>query len=755
MRKGTLCVRSLLVVFALTALLPAAADMADKDPYLWLEEVTGDSALDWVGERNRRTVDALAGAAEFKARRDRFKRILDSDERIAYISKAGEHWYNFWRDAENPRGLWRRTTLDEYRKESPTWETVLDIDELATLEDENWVFKGAEIRRPDFRRCLVYLSRGGADAVEVREFDLVEKTFVKGGFTLPEAKSNVAWGGPNRLLVATDFGPGSLTESGYPRIVRSWMRNSALADSPVLFEGTLEDVSVSAWAHLGNDFGHEFVSRAIDFWNRETWLHRDGKLILIEAPTSANISVFRDRLYIRLTEDWTAGGTTYKAGSLLTAALEPFLKGSREFDTLFEPTPITSLASYSLTRHHVILNTLHNVANRIEVLTPATTGWRRRAIPGTEGHQSIDAFSVDADLGDDYFLHIEGFLTPPSLAYGNIGQDSPSQRAGESGSQTSGSQAKEGIANATPSYGAPELLKTMPALFDSTGLQVTQHFATSFDGTRIPYFQVGRKGRTAPGPTLLYGYGGFEISLTPAYQTLAGAGWLEPGGTYVLANIRGGGEFGPDWHRAALKENRPLAYRDFIAVAEDLIRRKVTTAHQLGVMGGSNGGLLTGNMLTLRPDLFGAVVAQVPLFDMRRYHLLLAGASWMAEYGDPDVPEEWEFIRGFSPYHNLDPESAYPPVLVTTSTRDDRVHPGHARKMVAKLEAMEHDVTYYENIEGGHAGAADNAQSAFMWALAYEFLWQHLATDTRDAGSAPPHGGEQPPARLDTGAASK
>ena len=589
--------------------------MSDNDPYLWLEAVTGDAALEWVGERNRRTTEALADTPGFAARRDRFKSILDSDERIANISKEGEHWYNFWRDAENPRGLWRRTTLDEYRKESPAWETVLDMDALAEREGENWVFKGAEVRRPDFRRCLVYLSRGGADAVVVREFDLIEKNFVRNGFTLPEAKTNVAWGGPDRLFVATDFGPGSLTESGYPRIVKTWVRGDDPADAPVLVEGAPEDVSVSAWADLGNDYGHEFVGRSIDFWNRETWLHRDGKLIRVEAPTSANLRVFRDRLFIRLTEDWAVGGAVHQAGSLLTAPLEPFLEGSRDFDTLFTPTPTRSLASIALTRHHVIVNALENVANRIEVLTPGAKGWSRRAMAGTGGHQSIDVFSVDPDSGDDYFLQIEGFLTPPSLAYGSIGEGSGKGNTAAEGSSAEGPQAKEGASAAAPAGSPPELLKTMPALFDSTALRVTQHFATSFDGTRIPYFQVGRKDRAAPGPTLLYGYGGFEISLTPAYQTLAGAGWLEPGGTYVLANIRGGGEYGPDWHRAALKGNRPHAYRDFIAVAEDLIRRKVTTAPQLGIMGGSNGGLLMGNMLTMRPDLFGAVVSQVPLFD--------------------------------------------------------------------------------------------------------------------------------------------
>ncbi len=693
-----------------STVLPAvlAAGAAAEDPWLWLEDVSGEAPLAWVKERNARTMGAYAEGDGFAAARDRFKAILDSDHRIPYVTKRGDAWYNFWRDAEHPRGLWRRTTLDEYRKESPAWETVLDIDALAEAEGENWVFQGVECRRPDFRRCLLLLSRGGADAAVVREFDLVEKAFVEGGFFLPEAKSGVDWAGPDTLFVGTDFGPGSMTESGYPRIAKVWERGTPLKDAPVLFEGSAEDVSVSAYAHLG-EFPREFVRRGIDFWNSETYLRRDGALVRIDAPTSANVSVFRERLFLRLTEDWTVGGETHAGGSLLAADLERFLAGDRTFETLFAPTPTVSLAGTSLTRHHVILTLLDNVTYRMEVLTPGEDGWRRRPLPGAGAYDSAHAEAVDRESSDDYFVHVNGYLTPPTLAYGMLG----------------GEEGDGGRATDIPA----QVLKSTPALFDAEGLEVTQHFATSADGTRIPYFQVRRSGDDGPGPTLLYGYGGFEIPMTPGYQALTGAGWLEPGGTYVVANIRGGGEFGPAWHRAALKENRPLAYEDFEAVAEDLIRRSVTTSRQLGIMGGSNGGLLMGNMLTRRPDLFGAVVAQVPLFDMRRYHELLAGASWMAEYGDPDVPEEWAFIQGFSPYHNVDADADYPPILVTTSTRDDRVHPGHARKMVAKLEAMGHAVAYYENVEGGHAGAADNAQSAFMWALAYEFLWRHLGGD--------------------------
>ena len=688
-----------------STVLPAvlAAGAAGDDPWLWLEDVGGEAPLAWVGERNALTVEGYARGAAFAASRDRFKAILDSDDRIPYVSKHGDAWYNFWRDERNPRGIWRRTTLEEYRKESPAWEVVLDVDALAEEEGENWVFKGAECRRPDFRRCLVMLSRGGADAVVVREFDLLEKAFVEDGFFLPEAKSSVDWAGPDRLFVGTDFGPGSMTESGYPRIAKVWERGTPLADAKVLFKGAVEDVSVRAWADLG-EYPREFVGRALDFWNRETYLYRDGEAVRIDAPTSANVSVFRERLFIRLTQDWTVGGEVYAAGSFLAADLEEFLAGNRTLETLFAPSPTVSLTSVSLTRNHVILTLLDNVVYRLVVLTPGPEGWRRTAMPAGDGYDSAYAEAVDRETSDAYFLHINGYVTPPTLAYGELGP------AGGGADRA-------------------EVLKTTPALFDASGLEVTQHFTDSADGTRVPYFQVRPAGSDGPGPTLLYGYGGFEISMTPGYQALTGAGWLEAGGTYVVANIRGGGEFGPSWHRAALKENRPLAYQDFAAVAEDLVRREVTTPRQLGIMGGSNGGLLMGNMLTRRPELFGAVVAQVPLFDMRRYHELLAGASWMAEYGDPDVAEEWAFIRGFSPYHNVDADADYPPVLVTTSTRDDRVHPGHARKMVAKLAAMGHGVDYYENVEGGHAGAADNAQSAFMWALAYGFLWRHLGAE--------------------------
>jgi prolyl oligopeptidase len=680
------------------AQIPAAAADNDADPYLWLEDVTGERALAWVKARNAESTAELAKTPEFRALDDRLLKILDSKEKIPFIAKHGPFYYNFWRDEKNKRGLWRRTTLEEYWKPDPKWETVLDVDELGGREKENWVWHGADFLEPANDRCLVSLSRGGADADVVREFDPKAKQFVKDGFALPEAKSGVAWKDQDTLLVGTDFGPGSLTDSGYPRVVKEWARGTKLADAKVVFEGPKTDVEVSAIVDHPKGFEREFVQRAVTFWETELFLRRGGKLVKVEKPLDAEASAHREWVLIRLRTAWAAGGRTYPAGALLAADFEGFLKGERKFDVLFEPTGRTSLASFSPTRNHVLLNVLDNVRGRIHVLSRTGGGWNREELPGVPTIANAAAAAVEPDESDDYFLTVDDYLTPVTLSLGTAGKG-PAQR-----------------------------LKRNPAFFDAKGLAVSQHEATSKDGTKVPYFQVSRENLKPDGtaPTLLYGYGGFEVPLTPGYEAAVGAGWLEKGGVYAVANIRGGGEFGPAWHQAALKANRHRAYEDFAAVAEDLVRRKVTSPKHLGAMGGSNGGLLMGNMLTLYPQHFGAIVCEVPLLDMRRYHKLLAGASWVAEYGDPDVPAEWEFVRTFSPYHNARKDVKYPRTLFTTSTRDDRVHPGHARKMVARLQEQGHDVVYYENVEGGHGGAADNKQRAFMDALAYTFLWKQL-----------------------------
>lgn len=687
----------LLCGFLFMLALPVRAEEV-HDPYRWLEDITGAKALAWVREQNAESLRALTTSEAFTALNDRLLAIYDSQERLPYVVKAGSYFYNFWRDTHNKRGVWRRTTLDEYRKTEPHWETVLDLDELAKDERENWVWKGARFLKPSYWRCLVRLSRGGADATVVREFDLETKSFVVDGFVLPEAKSRVAWRGMDSIFVATDFGPGSLTTSGYPRVLKEWTRGTPLGEATQVFAGRPDDVSVEGFRDLTRGYERDFVFRSVTFWNKQRFLRRDGTLIQIKTPDDAKVVVWRKRLLIELRSAWRINHQTYPAGALLATDFEAFLQGQRRFDVLFQPTERRALVSFSATRNHVILNELDNIRSRIDVLTHQDGAWRREPLPGVPHFSTVSAFAIDPEESDAYFMHITDYLTPPSLFRGTLGK------------------------------GPAERLKQTPAVFESEGLSVSQHEAVSKDGTRIPYFQVARRDWAFNGmhPTLLYGYGGFELKLAPQYQSTTGAAWLEKGGVRVTANIRGGGEFGPQWHQAALKANRPRAYEDFIAVAEDLIRRNVTSPKHLGIMGASNGGLLVGNMLTMRPDLFGAIVGLVPLLDMQRYHKSLAGASWIGEYGNPDVPEEWAFIRTFSPYHNVNKETTYPRTLFMTSTRDDRVHPAHARKMVAKMKAMGHDVIYYENIEGGHRGAANNQQKAFMHALVYTFLWKQL-----------------------------
>jgi prolyl oligopeptidase len=681
---------------------PGRAEPAAEDPYEWLEEVLGDKALEWVKARNAIVQNRMEREESFEKLRSDLLEILDSNARIPFVSKRGEYYYNFWRDKTNERGLWRRTTLEEYRKAEPKWEVVLDLDALGKTENENWVWKGASLLRPDYQRALITLSRGGADANITREFDLKTRSFVADGFELPESKGSVSWIDIDHLFVSTDFGNGSMTDSGYPRMAKLWKRGTPIEQAKLVYEGKQEDMSVGAVHDDSPGFERNFVTRNIAFYNDELFLVKDsGELVKIDAPNTASKSVFKQYLLLELREAWTNDSKTYPAGSLLVSDFDRFLRGERVFEVLFEPSANTALSSVTTTKDHVVINVLEDVKNRLYVLTPSTTesptAWRREPLVGAPAFGTVNVTAVDSDDSNDYFMTSTDYLTPTTLSIGTIGK-------------------------------VPEELKRLPHFFDSVGMQISQHFATSSDGTKVPYFMVAKKDVNLDGknPTLLYGYGGFEISLQPNYSATVGRAWLTQGGVYVVANIRGGGEYGPRWHQAALKENRLRAYEDFAAVAKDLVARGVTSKQRLGIQGGSNGGLLVGNMITLYPELFEAGVCQVPLLDMKRYNKLLAGASWMAEYGNPDYPDQWAYIRKFSPYQNVQPSVAYPKVLFTTSTRDDRVHPGHARKMMAKMESQGHAVWYYENIEGGHGGAANNKQSAFMQALAYTFLKQEL-----------------------------
>ncbi|WP_413451886.1 prolyl oligopeptidase family serine peptidase [Georgenia phoenicis] len=689
------------------------------DPHAWLEDVEGAEALDWVRAHNERAVTALE-TERFTRLREEILEVLDSTDKIPAVVQRGDHLYNFWTDAEHERGVWRRTTWDSYRSADPEWEVLLDVDALAAEEGVNWVWHGAHVLRPSYEKALVALSRGGADADVTREFDLVTKTFVADGFVREESKGALRWADTSGDVVFayTDFGEGSMTPSGYPRTVRRWERGTALADAPEVFAGEHTDMSIGAGHDFTPGFERDLVFRARAFYDSDTYLLDGGELTRIDVPRSAEPDLHREWLTVELREDWEVGGRLLPGGGLVAIRLDEFLAGSRDFTVLYEPTRTTALVGATWTRHHLVLNVLDDVVNRLEVLTPTDGTWQRRPLDlsaapgGWEAPElaTIAVGAVDPDESDALWLTVTGFLTPTTLARLDLDENA-------------------GVV-------ALEPLKSLPAFFDTDGLHVEQHFAVSDDGTRVPYFQVSPtpvadNEVVRPLPTLLSGYGGFEIPRLPAYSAAVGRAWLARGGAYVVANIRGGGEYGPRWHQAALKEKRHRAYEDFAAVARDLVARGVTSPAHLGAQGGSNGGLLMGNMITGYPELFGAIVCQVPLLDMKRYSHLLAGASWMAEYGDPDDPEQWEFIRTFSAYHRFDADDEHPPVLFTTSTRDDRVHPGHARKMMALMAEAGKDVTYYENIEGGHGGAATNAQAAFMQALAYEFLWQRLGDDAQ------------------------
>jgi prolyl oligopeptidase len=672
------------------------------DPNLWLEEVTSDKALAWARERNKSTQAELEAIPSFAASRDRIRAILDSKEKTPYVTKRGASYYNFWTDEKNPKGLLRRTTLAEYKKPKPKWDIVLDVDALAAKDKESWVYEGSICLYPKYERCLVQLSRGGADAHVVREFDVTTKAFVEGGFTLPEAKTSVAWKDLDTLYVATDFGPDTMTKSGYARFVKEWKRGTKLAEATTVYEAKPTDVGVEMDRSWDHGRMHDVLTREITTFTSETYLRgTDGKLVKLDIPLDASAGIWDDQLLITLRTDWKVGGRTWPKGALLVTPLDRFLGGQREdINMLFEPTPTKSLASLTPLKTALLVNELEDVHNKLYQWTRSKGVWSQKPFvtAKTGALDTTSAWPVESNgENDDYWMTTSGFLTPTTLSLGTLGK-----------------QAAQ--------------LKKSPTYFDAKGLVVEQHFAKSKDGTRVPYFQISRDKLALDGsnPTLLYGYGGFEVSLTPGYDAVSGAVWEERGGVYVLANIRGGAEYGPAWHQAALTHNRQRAYDDFIAVAEDLLARKVTSTPHLGIEGGSNGGLLMGVMLTQRPDLFGAIVCQAPLLDMKRYHKLLAGASWMEEYGDPEKPEDWVALAKYSPYQNVRKETKYPRTLFTSSTRDDRVHPGHARKMVARMLEQGHDVLYYENIEGGHGGSANNEQAAYLSALAYTFLAKQI-----------------------------
>lgn len=685
------------------------------DENLWLEDIYGDAALDWVRERNAVTEDKLINA-EYSALEARVLEVLDSKDRIPGVVKRGPYYYNFWTDDQNPRGLWRRTSWDSYRSERPEWETLLDVDALGAAEGAQWVWHGAQFLRPadgeEYRRCLVRLSPDGGDAHVHREFDVVEKAFVEpsdDGFVIPVAKSGVSWKDADTLFVGTDFGPGSLTTSSYPRTCRILRRGQSLAEAELDFEIPLEHMMAVVSHDSTPGFERDVAVDVIDFFSSQSYLRRNGEWLALDIPTDVNLDLHKQWLLLRPQADTEVGGTALGGGSLHVIELDRFLAGARDFTAVFEPDAHTSLQSWSWTKNFLLLELLQDVSSKILVADPAL-GFVQRELEACPPLHSVGISAVDndddgsgpeGDIGDDFWLTVTGFLTPSTLLRGSARADA----------------------------GPAAELKASPSFFNEADYTVEQHFATSLDGTKIPYFQVSPLGTQLDGdnPVYLSGYGGFEISRTPAYSGAVGRGWLERGGVYVLANIRGGGEYGPAWHLAALKENRHKAYQDFAAVAKDLVARGVTRREKLACQGGSNGGLLVGNMLTQYPELFGAISCGVPLLDMKRYTKLSAGFSWIAEYGDPEIPEEWEFIKTFSPYHLLREDVDYPPTFIWTATSDDRVGPVQARKMAARMEKMGiSPLWFFESLEGGHSGTADNKQAARLQAAPLEFMWRAL-----------------------------
>lgn len=674
-----------------------------SDPFQWLEEVEGKRALDWVGTENKRSLDLLQADQRFAGFNAQALTIVNATDRVPMPSFRAGAVDNFWQDQTAVRGLWRRTSLESYRTAAPAWETVLDIDALAKAEGANWVYKGANCLAPEERLCLVSLSDGGKDAVEVREFDAKAKLFVKDGFHLPAGKQQAAWVDQDTLLVGREWTAGNVTESGYPYVIKRLKRGQALSEATEVFAGTKTDVGVWPGVIRDAEGRHvaDYVTRAVGFFDSEYHILTAKGPVRLPVPTQSSFHAYLDgQAVFTLEEAWTpkAGGETFPQGALVSFDLAKAIAdpASVQPQLVFAPNSRQSIDGIGSTKTRLVFTLTTNVVGQIMSYGHGPKGWTGKSLdlpaPATLGVVTA------SDRDDQLFVSATSFLMPTTLWL------------------------------ADAASGQTLEAKSAPARFDASGLVTEQFEATSKDGTKVPYFVVRRKDLAFDGkaPTLLYAYGGFQVSMTPAYSGLTGKLWLERGGVYVLANIRGGGEFGPAWHQAGLKTKRQVIYDDFAAVAEDLIARKITSPRHLGIQGGSNGGLLMGVQLTQRPDLWNAVVVQVPLLDMLRYNRLLAGASWMAEYGDPADPVEGAFLKHLSPYHNLKAGVAYPEPFFVTSTKDDRVHPGHARKMAAKMQAMGLPFLYYENTDGGHAAAANLKETAKRVSLEMVYLSRKL-----------------------------
>ncbi len=666
-------------------------DSASTDPYIWLEKVQDEKALDWARTQNKLSDETLTTLPVYTELRDRFIEVFNDRERIIYPGVTGDMSYNLWQDEKNERGLWRRMPKKDYLAGKDNWETVLDLDLLSAEEGRKWVFSGATWLGPENRYCLLQLSDGGKDESVIREFDAVGKKFVDGGFSIAESKGSAAWVDKDRIIVATNYGPGTMTSSGYPAVAKLWKRGEDPVSAATVHQTDTVNmgVFVSGGDHKGKQY--VFLNESVGFYESTLYMLTSEGLKVIDIPKDVETrGMFNEEMLLYLQSDWDVSGEIFRRGTLVSFDLLSYLSGKTLVKTIYEPAERASLAGVMATRDFIVAATMENVQGKLTIYRPMDGKWAGETVPVPE-FGTVELAGSD-DLSNDWFFTFSNPVTPTTLYY---------------------SDGKE-----------IKAIRKQKDYFDASGVKVDQFEAISKDGTKIPYFIVHPAGMAFDGtnPTLVYGYGGFNSSTRPGYSSIIGIGWIEKGGVYVMANIRGGGEFGPAWHQSALREKRQNAYDDFFAVAEDLIKRNITSPENMGAWGWSNGGLLAGVALTQRPDLWNAVAIGAPLLDMKRYSKLLAGASWMDEYGNPDMPADWEFISKYSPYQNVKKDVKYPTPLFITSTLDDRVHPGHARKMAAKMIEMGHPVYYHETIEGGHGAASTNAQEAEIWALMYTYL---------------------------------
>ncbi|WP_245318534.1 prolyl oligopeptidase family serine peptidase [Bradyrhizobium sp. DOA1] len=667
----------------------------DDDPYLWLEEIEGAQALEFVEQQNGKTLEVFGGAT-FMQDRDELASIYDRADNIPYVSRHGDHLYNLWKDADNPRGLWRRTTLAEFRKSKPSWDVLLDVDRLAAIERKDWLVSWTAML-PGSSRVILALSLGGSDAVTLREFELTRKSFVPDGFMLDEAKGSAAWVDQDALLLSSAYGEGMATLSGYARTVRLWRRGDPIERASVVFETIADHIGVSCRIDRTGREKRVWFTKQLNFFNSHTWLGTEqGAHIKLDLPTDIRLEAHQDWLAVKLRSAATIEGVIYPTDTLLGTSLTAFLAGKRNFSVLFlANSPRRALQGFFWVDGKLVLSLLDGLRPVFEICTPFPTTWGREQLSMLPAMGLVNAWPLDRDPSEsngDLLAKIEDPLTPPLLML-----------------------LEQGVAS-------PAVLKEAPKTFVADGLVVTQHEAISVDGERIPYVQTGPKQETGEAPVHMSGYGGFGISVKPSYNSALGKLWLERGGTTVQAHLRGGGEFGTRWHDAGRLAGKRLSHDDFASVAADLVRRGVTQAKRIAAEGGSNGGILISNMLTRYPEHFGALFCTIPLIDMRRYTKLLAGASWIAEFGDPDKPEEWEWLKTYSAYHIAKPGQDYPPILIATTRRDDRVHPGHARKMVAKLQGMGYEAYLYEPAAGGHGYGRDNKDHAGFQVLGFQFL---------------------------------